>query len=190
MKSITLWRMKREAKRSGLRVVGNFLIAFHTRDVISGFTLDPAPSSTYIWTFVIPTYDDLPYLHMSLGQRIASAELDKAFFCGMHEAYAKKLETVRTAADLLLYVDSLDFTSDYSEWVKYISAIRLGDFVAADATLKTLLKLPMSNAIQSRLDAIRSVLKNGGESGAQHLLETWSVQTDRLVGGSSWGSGR
>lgn len=79
MKSIALWRMKREAKRSGLRVVGNFLIAFHARDVISGFTLDPAPSSTYIWTFVIPTYDDLPYLHMSLGQRIASAEVDKGF---------------------------------------------------------------------------------------------------------------
>jgi hypothetical protein len=167
MKSIALWRMKREAKRSGLRVAGNFLIAFHARDVISGFTLDPAPSSTYIWTFVIPTYDDLPCLHMSLGQRIAGA-----------------------AADLLLYVDSLDFTSDHSEWVKYISAIRLGDFVAADATLKTLLKLPMSNAIKSRLDAILSVLKNGSESGAQHLLETWSVQTDRLVGGSSWGSGR
>ena len=108
----------------------------------------------------------------------------------MHEAHIKKLEAVKTAADLLLYVDSLDFTSDYSEWVKYISAIRLGDFVAADATLKTLLKLPMSNAIKSRLDAILSVLKNGGESGAQHLLDAWSVQTDRLVGGSSWGSGR
>nr|WP_176422358.1 hypothetical protein [Stenotrophomonas maltophilia] len=48
----------------------------------------------------------------------------------------------------------------------------------------------MSNAIQNRLDAIHSVLKNGGEPGAQHLLETWSVQTARLVGGSSWGSGR
>jgi hypothetical protein len=127
---------------------------------------------------------------MSLGQRIASAEVDKVFFRGMHEAHVKKLEAVRTAADLLLYVDSLDFTSDYSEWVKYISAIRLGDFVGADATLKTLLKLPMSNAIKSRLDAILSVLKNDGESGAQHLLEMWSFQTNQLVGGSSWGSGR
>jgi hypothetical protein len=62
--------------------------------------------------------------------------------------------------------------------------------LAADATLKNLLALPMSSAVQRRLDAIISVLKNGGESGAQHLLETWSVQMARLVGGSSWGSGR
>ncbi|MGS7839864.1 hypothetical protein ACVMVB_20125 [Stenotrophomonas maltophilia] len=182
--------MKKDAKKSGMRVVGNFLIASYTRDVISGFAIDPAPSAIYLWTFVLPTYDDLSFLHMSLGQRVAVAKGDERFFCGMHTEYVENLERVRAAADLLLYVDSLDFTSDYSEWVKYISAIRLGDFVAADATLKTLLKLPMSNAIKSRLDAILSVLKNGGESGAQHLLETWSVQMARLVGGSSWGSGR
>lgn len=185
MRSIALWRMKRQAKSSGLRAVGNFLIAFHTRDVISGFTLDPAPSSTYIWTFLVPTYDDLSFLHMSLGQRIASAEVDRDFFCGMHQTHAKKLEAVKTAADLLIYVDGLDFTSEYSEWIKYISAIRLGDFVAADATLKRLLNLPMSNAVQRRLDAVLSVLKSGGGSGAQHLLESWSAQTARLIGDSS-----
>jgi len=174
--------MKRQAKSSGLRAVGNFLIAFHTRDVISGFTLDPAPSSTYIWTFVVPTYDDLSFLHMSLGQRIASAEEDKDFFCGVYKAHAEKLEAVKTAADLLIYVDGLDFTSDYSEWIKYISAIRLGDFVAADATLERLLNLPKSDLVQRKLDAILSSLRNGGESGAQDLLESWSRQTARLVG--------
>lgn len=182
MKSTALWRMKRQARSSGLRVVGNFLIAFHTRDVISGFTLDPAPSSTYIWTFVVPTYDDLSFLHMSLGQRIASAEVDGDFFCGMHKTHANRLEMVRTAEDLLIHVDGLDFTSDYSEWIKYLSAIRLGDFVAADATLKRLMNLPMSDLVQRRLDAVLSSLRNGGESAAQHLLESWSGQTTRLVG--------
>jgi len=103
----------------------------------------------------------------------------------MHKTHAKKLEAVKTAADLLIYLDGLDFTNDYSEWIKYISAIRLGDFVAADATLKRLLNLPMSNAVQRRLDAVLSVLKSGGGSGAQHLLESWSVQAARLIGGSS-----
>lgn len=182
MKSIALWRMKRQAKSSGLRVVGNFLIAFHTPDVISGFALDPAPSSTYIWTFVVPTYDDLSFLHMTLGQRIASAEVDKDFFCGVHKAHANKLEPVRTAADLLVHVDGLDFTSDYSEWIKYISAIRIGDFAAADATLKRLLNSPISDLVQHKLDAVLSSLRDGGESGAQHLLESWSRQTARLVG--------
>lgn len=190
MRAFDLRCLKKDAEKSGMRAVGNFLTALYTRDVISGFAIDPAPSAIYLWTFVLPTYDDLSFLHMSLGQRVAVAKGDERFFCGMHTEYVENLERVREAADLLLYVDSLDFTSDYSEWVKYISAIRLGDFVAADATLKTLLKLPMSNAIKSRLDAILSVLKNGGESGAQHLLETWSVQTARLVGGSSWGNER
>lgn len=108
--------------------------------------------------------------------------MDEDFFCGMHKSHAKKLETVRAAADLLLYVDGLDFTSDYSERVKYISAIRLGDFVAADATLKKLLNLPISNPVQRKLDAILSALRNGGEAGAQRLLESWSRQTARLVG--------
>ncbi|EVT73961.1 MAG: hypothetical protein ACN6PQ_15345 [Stenotrophomonas indicatrix] len=190
MRAFDLRRLKKDAKKSGMRVVGNFLIASYTRDVISGFAIDPAPSAIYLWTFVLPTYDDLPFLHMSLGQRVAVAKGDERFFCGMHTEYVENLERVRTAADLLIYVDGLDFRNDYSEWIKYISAIRLGDFLAADATLKNLLALPMSSAVQRRLDAIISVLKNGGESGAQHLLETWSVQTARLVGGSSWGSGR
>ena len=79
MRAFDLRRLKKDAKKSGMRVVGNFLIASYTRDVISGFAIDPAPSAIYLWTFVIPTYDDFPYLHISLGQRIAGAEVDRVF---------------------------------------------------------------------------------------------------------------
>jgi hypothetical protein len=190
MRSIDLWTMKRNARKAGLRAVGNFLIASYTRDVISGFAIDPAPSSIYVWTFALPAYDGLPFLHMSLGQRVACPEDPKDFFRGTHEAHIAKLEGVRTAADLLAYVDEAGFTGDYCQWVKYISAIRLGDFLAADAALRGLLALPMSNAILGRLDRMQDALERGGVSGAQRLLEEWSMQTARLMGrGSANGDG-
>ncbi|HEL3782388.1 TPA: hypothetical protein UM046_000118 [Stenotrophomonas maltophilia] len=185
MRSIDLWTMKRSARKAGLRAIGNFLIASYTPDVISGFAIDPAPSSIYVWTFALPAYDDLPLLHMSLGQRVACPEDPKDFFRGTHEAHLAMLEGVRTAADLLMYVEEAGFGGDYCQWVKYLSVIRLGDFQAADAALKDLLALPMSSAIRGRLDRMLEAIGRGGESGAQRLLEEWSMRTARLMGGRS-----
>ncbi|VEF38758.1 transmembrane protein [Stenotrophomonas maltophilia] len=185
MRSIDLWTMKRNARKAGLRVVGNFLIVSYTRDVISGFAMDPAPSSIYVWTFALPVYDGLPHLHMSLGQRVACPEDPKDFFRGTHEAHLAMLEGVRTAADLLMYVEEAGFEGDYCQWVKYLSTTRLGDFPAADAALKNLLALPVSSAIRGRLDRMLEAIGRGGESGARQLLQEWSMQTARLMGGSS-----
>jgi len=79
MRAFDLRCLKKDAEKSGMRAVGNFLIALYARDVISGYAIAPAPSAIYLWTFVIPTYDDFPYLHISLGQRIAGAEVDRVF---------------------------------------------------------------------------------------------------------------
>jgi hypothetical protein len=159
------------------------MIASYTRDVISGFAIDPAPSSIYVWTFALPAYDGLPFLHMSLGQRVACPEDPKDFFRGTHAAHLAMLEGVKTAADLLMYVEEAGFGGDYCQWVKYLSAIRLGDFQAADTALKDLLALPMSSAIRGRLDRVLEAIGSGGESGAQRLLEEWSTRTARLMGG-------
>ena len=57
MRAFDLRCLKKDAEKSGMRAVGNFLTALYTRDVISGFAIDPAPSAIYLWTFISRSED-------------------------------------------------------------------------------------------------------------------------------------
>lgn len=178
--TIPISTIKNSAKKRGLYVVGNFLIAGRSSDVISGLALDKTPSSTYIWTFIVPTYDDL-FMHMSLGERVSVCEDDSECLSVAHQFYRESLGGIRTAGDLIKYIERKNFTGEYPYWARYISLIRAGDFQAADSVFSLFLSLRISNSIREKVSKVRGVQLREGWAAAALLLKEWSDRTDELL---------
>src|SRR5215471_3046251 len=61
------------ANLPGFKKRGQFYIGTCNGSVISGYALDAPVGSVYIWRFVLPSYDDVEFLHLSLGRRIIAS---------------------------------------------------------------------------------------------------------------------
>lgn len=178
--------IKRYAKKAGMRVAGNFLVVTQTEDVVSGIAIDSAPSITYLWAFVLPTYDKLIYLHMTLGERIGTWEkresCDQKVSAAL-EIYSSKLENVRSANDLLSYVSCRGLSSDYANWVKFLSYIRIADFLSAERQMNELMLVAssMSEAAKLKMEVLKNAVTNGGWPAAQNVLQEWALSTRKLL---------
>lgn len=173
-------QIKREAKKMGLRVKGNFLIAVHTKDVVSGIAIDAPPSSIYLWTFVLPTYDDLSFLHMSYGHRVATCAGSEHCLSEAYDVYSRRVRGVDTAKDLVAYLDKENIQGDNGIWVRLISHIRSGDLLAAETTLKKLSAMPMHKETERKLSILETSFSGGGLLAAQDILEDWERNSAKL----------
>lgn len=182
--------IRRSAKTRGMRVVGNFLIAAHTNDIVSGLAIDAGRNFSYLWTFILPTYDRLSFLHMGLGERVVAWEpksdevMDDVLGRAL-DAYRQEFEYVETASDLLGYFDNKKWVDQYPlypYWVRYISYIRLGEFSRAEDAMEILARSPMSTDTREKMEVIKSALLGGGWLAAQRLLDEWSIANGPLLG--------
>src|SRR5579875_2010067 len=98
--------LKRAAKKAGFYPLGDFLIGLRNSEIISGLAIDAARSSTYIWTFVLPAFDDLPFLHMSLGKRVATCGPISDCIDAASNEYARIIFNIRTAKGLEEYINA------------------------------------------------------------------------------------
>lgn len=175
--------IQREARRMGLRVKGNFLIALHTADVVSGIAIDAPPSSIYLWTFVLPTYDDLSFLHMSFGHRVATCAGSGRCFSEAYAVYSRKMLGVASAKDLVAYLDAESIQGDNGMWVRIISHVRAGDLPSAEAALRRLSSMPMHKENQRKLGLLNASMAVGGLSAAQAVLDGWERNSAKLFDG-------
>ena len=182
MKRFEVDKIRRDARSMGMHIKGDFLIASRTADVVSGIAVDAAPSSIYLWIFVLPTYDDHSFLHMSLGHRVATCKGAGDCLSEAYGAYSQKLDGVASAKNLLAYIDSERIVSEYGMWVKYISYIRTGDALAASHMLEELLLPSVPRLIRQRVERVNSSVLAGGIVAAQSLLEEWCCRTRELLG--------
>ena len=181
-------KIKRIAKKSGMAVSGNFLIGLHNDDVVSGLAIDSPPSSTYLWIFILPTYDSLKFLHMTLGDRVASCdggdEVDSCFTDALNK-YRSIFSKITSASDIYAYLDSRGSSGDYSNWVKYLSLIRVGDFASAENFLSASPMLSTWSIAVPKIQKIEAAKAAGGWTEVQRLLTEWSSATSALVRGKN-----
>ncbi|WP_132392937.1 hypothetical protein [Novosphingobium sp. PhB165] len=170
--------IKREAKKRGLPLFGDFIVLLKNDDVVSGVALDGAPSSTYIWTFVLPMYDDLSFLHMTLGERVSrcSAEVD-CLALGLNE-YHDKISGIKSAKGIIEYIDKNSLNSEYAKWTRLISAIRESD---SENSLLKENNTFQSRAIFEKYSKLLSTYDAGGWAATQGLLDEWSIRTRSLL---------
>jgi hypothetical protein len=180
MRALHRRRIQSTAKKIGFGALGNFLIGARTRDIVSGVAIDATPSSTYMWTFLLPAFDDLEFLHMSLGRRMFSLDTEgQPLEQQLIQAWAS-IAPITDAKGLLSYVVAEGMGGEYAEWVRFICLVRLGNFKRAESLLPRVAQLQSADIPRKleELDAARSI---GGWSAVRAVLNDWSIRNDALL---------
>jgi hypothetical protein len=175
-------RIRSAAKRLGFYNAGNFLIGRKTKDIVSGFAIDAAPGAVYVWTFILPRFDEISFLHMSLGERVIDLSAsDYSVEDGLKNAW-KALADVAGAERLIDYLDGHDIRGEYATWVRFICLIRLGRTEEAERMLEVIGSICVDSAPR-KFKELQDARKYGGWLAAQELLDDWSCRTEKLIEG-------
>lgn len=170
----------------GFKKRGNFYIGVCNDSVVSGYSLDVTPDAIYIWRFVLPSYDNVEFLHMTLGKRIITLPKrgevsgEKVDLSSFLRRDWSSFSEVDSCEDLIKYIDVEGLESTYALWVKYLTHIRCKDFEAAerlnaenDATTKFL----ELQVISKHFADLSEARKRGGMETYSTLLDEWKRKT-------------
>lgn len=172
--------IKRDARGFGFCVRGNFITVVNTDDVVSGFAIDASPTHIYMWTFILPAFDKLDFLHMSLGDRILDFNEESVNFETLLSQHPE-LFSIQDADQLLLYLDRRNPPGDYATWTRLLCLVRLGRFEEVNEILPLAKEAAVSNDMKLRYEELVFTFKVKGGSAAQDLLKNWSLTTKKLV---------
>ena len=169
----------------GFRKLGSFYIGACNQEVISGYALDSPPGGVYVWRFILPAYDRIDFLHMSLGERIAQFPQNRAASDSTDLDLLLKndwqdFSNARDCRSLMAYLDRERVVGDYCQWTRYLTYAKVGDLESADR-----LELQWQSALGSlrlqlvaqNMKAVLEVKGRSGWSGVQELLTEWSEHT-------------
>jgi len=175
-------RVKNAAKKLGLFPSGNFLIGTRNKDIMSGLAIDATPSSIYIWTFVLPSFDDVTFMHMSLGERVVDLGLSDYPLDHSLENAWNYISFIKDTRQIIDYLEKENIVGEYAVWVRFICMIRLARFDEAEHMLGAVEKL-QSISIPRKIEELRGVLSHSGWPATQNLLVEWSCRTDSIMTG-------
>ena len=107
-------------------------LGFRNEYAVSGLCIDGSSSDTYISTFILPAFDRLDFLSLSLGDRVVHCTLARNTRDECEQAVNAylKLFNIRSAADLIRNLYVRQVTGHYPIWVRYICKLEaVRDFV-------------------------------------------------------------
>jgi hypothetical protein len=170
----------------GFRKLGSFYIGACNQEVISGYALDSPPGGVYVWRFILPAYDRIDFLHMSLGERIAqfprnrdasdSTDLDVLLKNDWQD-----FSNARDCRSLMAYLDRKQVVGDYCQWTRYLTYARVGDLESAGRLELQWQSSPGSSPrlqlVAQSMKVVLEVKGRSGWSGVQELLTEWSKYT-------------
>ncbi|WP_188054849.1 hypothetical protein [Sphingosinithalassobacter sp. CS137] len=174
-------QIKSASKKFGFHASGNFLIGARSEDILSGIAIDAAPSATYIWTFILPVFDEISFLHMTLGERVADLSTFEGPLDGIFNEYRRIISPIRQAIQLVSYLDFKKIKGEYADWTRLICLVRSSNFDQANEFLDVAEGCFGSRAISDKLIKLREAQSSGGWPAVQDLLKEWSESTDKLL---------
>ncbi len=133
------------------RASGSFLYHRDPILMVRGFAFDMPPGGCYVWKYYVPLFQDVEFLHMSLGYRVGG---------GYIETGGKDHSQLATEASTLV-IDNDDFAEDETleELIQFAKDSRVAPTERASlySDLRIFESEPLESII-SRASAIRSKL--------------------------------
>src|SRR3990167_44951 len=170
--------LKTRAKKFGLHISGDFIILHCGEDILSGIGLDYAPHHAYLWLFVLPKFDDISFLHMTLGERLFLPENSGDVLLDAIDIFNERICAIRSASDLVIYIDSRESRSEYAEWAKYLSLVRSSSYDGAEILERSLDNRQLSESIHEKYQKLKRARADGGWKEVQKALVEWAGQTE------------
>lgn len=165
----------------GFRTLAPFYIGNCNREVIAGYALDAPSGGLYISRFVLPAYDRISFLHLSLKKRIVQVarsedmsgvpDLDLQMKSDW-EGFSK----IRDSESLVAYLDQEQVEGDYCQWARYLTYVKAGDFESALGLESRLSSpnLPRVQLVAQNMQAALEAKAQFGWRGLRELLAKWS----------------
>lgn len=175
-------QIKSAAKKANFLVVGDFIICFWNEHVVSGIAIDAAPAATHLWIFILPMYDDLSFLHMTLGERVVECDEGKKCFQLAYAIYEKRIASIKTPAGIVDYMDRRGIEGNYSKFVRYLSYVRDGNYQAAENYYREFPELSTWRVCRDGMRRLKEVQSSEGWSGVQRKLDDWMKRNIQLLG--------
>ncbi len=160
-------------------------LGFRNKDVVSGLSIDGPPWDTYISTFILPAFDRLEFVSLSLGGRVVHCSLDRDTREECEQAvnsYIANLSNERSATDLIRYLDVRQVTGHYPIWVRYICYLSLLDFDTAIQYLDDSRRGQLHHSLMERLEEISRFATARDTDGVVRVLESWSKFSEKIFG--------
>jgi hypothetical protein len=175
-------------KRRGFLALGKGAwLGRRGRDVVSGLLIEGSPSDTYISSFVLPIFDELKFVSWSLGRRIVHCSRDEVADIECSEAvraYTIELYSIKSARDIIAYLDLSSIDGFYPLWVRYICYLRTENLDNARAYLSADRRSELHPSLLKQLTEIESYVTRGDVAGVAQVLDRWEA-TSRLIFGQS-----
>jgi hypothetical protein len=169
---------------------GLFFLGTCNDEVIGGYCLDAQPNNIYIWKFVLPSYDNLDFLHLSLGKRILTFphDEDKAGEDAHIQDFLRRdwseLCRVNNSESLIGYMNSEGLDGTYAAWVRFLTHIHLREFSTAEQIYRGVgvaEKFSALRAISQSFKELSEAEKRGGWESCLVLLDVWVSNTKRRL---------
>jgi hypothetical protein len=170
---------------SGFRKHGSFYIGTCNQEVVSGYALDAPPGGIYISRFILPAYDRIDFLHMSLGKRIAQFPRSKAApdlndLGLLLKKDWQEFSHARDCQSLIAYLDREQIVGQYCQWIRYLTCARIGDLESASHLELQWRPSSESQGPQIVAQNMKELLEakaRSGWNGVHELLGKWSEHT-------------
>jgi hypothetical protein len=160
-------------------------LGFRNRDVVSGIIIDGPPLDTYIETFILPAFDRREFVSWSLGDRVVHCSLDKDTQEECEQAfnsYIADMSAVRSATDLLRYLDIRQVTGHYPIWCRYICYLRLLELDTAIQYLDDSRRNQLHDSLMEQFEEISRFATVGDTDGVVRVLESWRAFSEKIFG--------
>lgn len=168
---------------------GSFFLGTCNDSVIAGYGIDAPSSALYIWKFVIPTYDNVEFLHFSLGKRIVTIPRDDKTPLGLVELFNifqrdwSSFSEVTDCESLTKYIELEKLEGTYARWVRYLTHIRSNEFDFAerlhDDTVVSK-EFRECQAVSKSFAAMAEARSLGGWKRCSALLDDWQAKTKAI----------
>ncbi len=169
----------------GFKKSAGYYLGTCNDDVIAGYALDAPPSAIYIWQLVLPAYDNIEFLHMTLGKRILTLPKDDDSIApaDVEEALRRDwaiFSKVTDCKSLIAYIGAEGKIGTYALWTRYLTHIRCGEFDAAQHLqndVQVVREFSEAQSISAKFADLSAERSRGGWEACSALLDEWQRKT-------------
>lgn len=160
-------------------------LGLRSSDIVSGLIIEGGASDVYISSFILPVFDKLSFIGWSLGERLVrgSAEIsarDQSLLA--IERYKQGVLGLRSAPDLMCYIEENNIVGFYSVWTKYLCYLRVESLQEARKYLEKQDRSALHSSVLDRLNEIESYVNAGDATGVARILSSWEESSKKVVG--------
>lgn len=178
--------MAKYFKTAGMLNLGKGVwLAHRSRDVVSGLVIDGPWSKVIINSFILPPYDRLEFVNLSLGEKITECDLNADSRENSEysiDRFKKNYADIKSSRDFINYIDDNSISGFYPIWVRYITYCRELEFDAAMAYLDAGKRAQLHRSVLGRFDELGAAVASRQEQAVKKIFEAWSAVSERTFG--------